>query len=600
MGGKNSAKATDPFSPLYWHKRFGTWQEGGQKDSLLENVAEIFDLSGVTSYDDVYRSYKKSGMSPETFIELLGAVPLLGKAAKLTQEGIHLKKYKGLDSFLYGSLPRSNKLSNGLTGAAVLGRGTDAVQAGQQFKTSPVFPFGIDEKMKKTGMTDAMGVALKNGGSTWSGNAWYDMGGYVPEYGMGGMPCYECGGMYADGGSYAIGSEKDPSIVNYLASRGDGFSYAERAELAKEFGIQDYKGTAAQNLKLLDFLRKAEQAGAANVPCIPGPDGRCMDPEAVMSQPPVSPSQVSNPGSPRPGKPAYIQPEDEGGTGLLPYFAGAAGAGTLGYLGYRAGAYPSMTGMGSALSGLGNNVLASRINYPAVESFYQVNMTPEQTRQMNNARRAAIQEHLIKEGMIDPKSKPMTKAQKNKIVNEAMEQAGSYWDDALRFGQKVGSKLLRRRFQEGGEDNAARRAYNYMDQNNILDHIWNYSMMGSSPAEKLIWQSKYGKRNPMNENPVVETVANIGQYFVPYYGTGLIGAQLATAMGSNNMSAEDKGVEAAAAALPYGVGKVVGRGIKAARNMFKQQGGPVVGQEMDVTPEEAEILKQMGYTFETI
>jgi len=29
MGGKDSAKATDPFSPLYWHKRFGTWQDGG-------------------------------------------------------------------------------------------------------------------------------------------------------------------------------------------------------------------------------------------------------------------------------------------------------------------------------------------------------------------------------------------------------------------------------------------------------------------------------------------------------------------------------------------------------------------------------------------
>ncbi len=25
MGGKSSAKATDPFSPLYWHKRFKTW-----------------------------------------------------------------------------------------------------------------------------------------------------------------------------------------------------------------------------------------------------------------------------------------------------------------------------------------------------------------------------------------------------------------------------------------------------------------------------------------------------------------------------------------------------------------------------------------------
>lgn len=34
MGGKNSAKATDPFSPLYWHKRFGTWQEGGAIPSM--------------------------------------------------------------------------------------------------------------------------------------------------------------------------------------------------------------------------------------------------------------------------------------------------------------------------------------------------------------------------------------------------------------------------------------------------------------------------------------------------------------------------------------------------------------------------------------
>ena len=30
MGGRDSAKAQDPFSPLYWHKRFGTWEEGGE------------------------------------------------------------------------------------------------------------------------------------------------------------------------------------------------------------------------------------------------------------------------------------------------------------------------------------------------------------------------------------------------------------------------------------------------------------------------------------------------------------------------------------------------------------------------------------------
>lgn len=37
MGGKNSAKAKDPFSPLYWHKKFGTWQEGGE---LEEDMAQ--------------------------------------------------------------------------------------------------------------------------------------------------------------------------------------------------------------------------------------------------------------------------------------------------------------------------------------------------------------------------------------------------------------------------------------------------------------------------------------------------------------------------------------------------------------------------------
>ena len=33
MGGKNSAKTKDPFSPLYWHKRFGTWEDGGKLDA---------------------------------------------------------------------------------------------------------------------------------------------------------------------------------------------------------------------------------------------------------------------------------------------------------------------------------------------------------------------------------------------------------------------------------------------------------------------------------------------------------------------------------------------------------------------------------------
>jgi hypothetical protein len=44
MGGKSSSKATDPFSPLYWHKRFGTWEEGGVIDYDNYEVGREYDL----------------------------------------------------------------------------------------------------------------------------------------------------------------------------------------------------------------------------------------------------------------------------------------------------------------------------------------------------------------------------------------------------------------------------------------------------------------------------------------------------------------------------------------------------------------------------
>ena len=53
MGGKNSSKATNPFSPLYWHKRFGTWKEGGK----------IYDTNSLSNVDMVdYVKMKRGGM----------------------------------------------------------------------------------------------------------------------------------------------------------------------------------------------------------------------------------------------------------------------------------------------------------------------------------------------------------------------------------------------------------------------------------------------------------------------------------------------------------------------------------------------------------
>lgn len=41
MGGKDSAKAKDPFSPLYWHKRFGTWATGGDVNNDEPSQEEV-------------------------------------------------------------------------------------------------------------------------------------------------------------------------------------------------------------------------------------------------------------------------------------------------------------------------------------------------------------------------------------------------------------------------------------------------------------------------------------------------------------------------------------------------------------------------------
>lgn len=107
----------------------GYYDPYGVPDNTLENILEIFDPSGLSSWDDVARSYRKSGMSPETALEVFGALPLIGKLGKLAKPGIHLKKYKGLDKTLYDILPKSKSVSKALSKTATAGRATDIYQA---------------------------------------------------------------------------------------------------------------------------------------------------------------------------------------------------------------------------------------------------------------------------------------------------------------------------------------------------------------------------------------------------------------------------------------------------------------------------------------
>jgi lipoprotein-anchoring transpeptidase ErfK/SrfK len=64
MGGRDSAKANDPFSPLYWHKRLGKWEDGGEMKGEVEctNCGWSWDKSESTE-KDMYNCHKCGGKS---------------------------------------------------------------------------------------------------------------------------------------------------------------------------------------------------------------------------------------------------------------------------------------------------------------------------------------------------------------------------------------------------------------------------------------------------------------------------------------------------------------------------------------------------------
>tara|TARA_R110000868_G_scaffold39663_3_gene137901 strand:- start:23640 stop:27287 length:3648 start_codon:yes stop_codon:yes gene_type:complete len=104
--------------------------QGNQPDTLGENIFEIVDPSGVSSWDDIYRSYNKTGMSHQTGIEAFGAIPMLGK----------LKKAGQFLDIIGKAIPKTGRQARNLKASVntikavgkygpTAGRATDAIQA---------------------------------------------------------------------------------------------------------------------------------------------------------------------------------------------------------------------------------------------------------------------------------------------------------------------------------------------------------------------------------------------------------------------------------------------------------------------------------------
>ena len=76
MGGKDSAKANDPFSPLFWHKKLGKWEEGGEipeedfmDDEIVMQVAQALEQGA--DPNEVMQQLVQSGISEEEAMDII-------------------------------------------------------------------------------------------------------------------------------------------------------------------------------------------------------------------------------------------------------------------------------------------------------------------------------------------------------------------------------------------------------------------------------------------------------------------------------------------------------------------------------------------------
>ncbi|NBX49428.1 hypothetical protein EBT25_05660, partial [bacterium] len=94
MGGRNSGKATDPFSPLYWHKRFGTWQDGGNTNNNLNTKTRNIVVLRFPS------KFKLTQTQLKLFFKKYGNV--MSKLSRNILAGSNRKGFTNLNAYFLG------------------------------------------------------------------------------------------------------------------------------------------------------------------------------------------------------------------------------------------------------------------------------------------------------------------------------------------------------------------------------------------------------------------------------------------------------------------------------------------------------------------
>lgn len=202
-------------------KEVGDEQDWGTAGNAAWTAAQIADPTGVLSYGDAYRGWKDMVQNPSlknfgwALLNTAAALPVVGEGARIaklgTKAGKAAKEWKELNA-LQKVGRAANKtilhpiasIDKGLGAGHILGSVTAKAieKAPKAVKVAGRIGTDMNRGARWGKLMEPVGEQAVNG-IAWGLNKVQNVsqGPYAPAQKYGGQPCYNCGGMYKNGGS---------------------------------------------------------------------------------------------------------------------------------------------------------------------------------------------------------------------------------------------------------------------------------------------------------------------------------------------------------------------------------------------------------------
>lgn len=455
MGGKSSSKATDPFSPLYWHKRFGTWEDGGEVDDVFAN-------GGYIGYDGRRHMSNTPTWSGNVGYQTGGSV---------SDEERAFEEQMMRDAEAYNV---------------------------------PAPKIIIPAEFQETAAPAAKKVVRNTG-----------------------------------------------SIVDYLASKGKASDYNSRAKLAASMGIKNYRGTADQNMALVQMLSNSSPTSIT--------DTTVDNNEPVWTDKSYMPEIVVK--GKRKSSSIFNNPNVKFYSGPFPEQAEVRSSST------------QLKGTSSKLDPYGSSLI--RRDEPLVDDELQAEFRNQL---------------LLNAGILPQIGLPIGPGLKAGATLAFNALRPAIIAGAIRMSPLVGkaTQIAPKVIRAKGATNIPKNAVNWADKltpplQRSLERVrWGNLSMADKLAAAKKGASAFKKDGGIHINP-----ANKGKFTASAQRAGMGVQEFAQHVLANREDYSSTQVKRANFA-------------RNAAKWNKQQGGPVVGDEMDVTPAQLEYLRQMGYEFEMI